>query len=223
MMENNKTLYRQVMDLILTARPGQPIYPVAIKATLKLKTTKNITKILNRVAKKPNNRYGLRKYKAGVYYSIHSRGEKYESLDGTERRLDYRGHLRTSLLFDLRTGRRIGFECGDSYYNHIGLTTQVPNITTIITNKPINENIIKDNTLALRSLVKVTGNNFKFLQVLYVLEHLREVMDINDWWEDVMLELINELSEEEKDRIIKSIETKGDSLHDNLLELLKMS
>ena len=66
-MENNRTLYRKVMDLILTARPGQPIYPVAIKATLKLKTTRNITKILNRVAKNPNNRYGLRKYKAGVY------------------------------------------------------------------------------------------------------------------------------------------------------------
>ena len=71
-MENNRTLYRGVMDLILTARPGQPIYPVAIKATLKLKTTKHITKILNRVAKNPNNRYGLRKYKAGVYYSIHN-------------------------------------------------------------------------------------------------------------------------------------------------------
>ena len=67
------------------------------------------------------------------------------------------------------------------------MTTQVPNVKTFITNKPINANIIKDNTLALRSLVRVTGNNFKFLQVLYVLEHLREVMDINDWWESVML------------------------------------
>ena len=143
-MENNKTLYRQVMDLILTARPGQPIYPVAIKATLKLKTTRNITKILNRVAKNPNNKYGLRKYKTGVYYSIHNKGEKYEGLDGTERRFDYKEYLRTSMLFDLKTGKRIGFECGDSYYNHIGLTTQVPNVKTIITNKPINENIIKD-------------------------------------------------------------------------------
>ena len=220
-MENNKTLYRQVMDLILTARPGQPIYPVAIKATLKLKTTRNITKILNRVAKNPNNKYGLRKYKAGVYYSIHNKGEKYEGLDGTERIFDYKEYLRTSMLFDLKTGKRIGFECGDSYYNHIGLTTQVPNVKTIITNKPINENIIKDNTLALRSLVRVTGNNFELLRVLYVLEHLREVMDLNDWWGDVMLELINELSEKERDRIIKTIESKRDDIYDKLLELLR--
>ena len=220
-MENNRTLYRQVMDLILTARPGQPIYTVAIKATLKLKTTKNITKILNRVAKNPNNRYGLRKYKAGVYYSIHNKGEKYEGLDGTERIFDYKEYLRTSMLFDLKTGKRIGFECGDSYYNHIGLTTQVPNVKTIITNKPINENIIKDNTLALRSLVRVTGNNFELLRVLYVLEHLREVMDLNDWWGDVMLELINELSEKERDRIIKTIESKRDDIYDKLLELLR--
>ena len=220
-MENNRTLYRQVMDLILTARPGQPIYPVAIKATLKLKTTRNITKILNRVAKNPNNKYGLRKYKAGVYYSIHNKGEKYEGLDGTERIFDYKEYLRTSMLFDLKTGKRIGFECGDSYYNHIGLTTQVPNVKTIITNKPINENIIKDNTLALRSLVRVTGNNFELLRVLYVLEHLREVMDLNDWWGDVMLELINELSEKERDRIIKTIESKRDDIYDKLLELLR--
>ena len=220
-MENNRTLYRQVMDLILTARPGQPIYPVAIKATLKLKTTKHITKILNRVAKNPNNRYGLRKYKAGVYYSIHNKGEKYEGLDGTERRFDYKEYLRTSMLFDLKTGKRIGFECGDSYYNHIGLTTQVPNVKTIITNKPINENIIKDNTLALRSLVRVTGNNFRVLQILYVLEHLREVMDINEWWESVILRLINNLSEGHREQVIKSIESKGDILHANLLELLR--
>lgn len=218
-MENNKTLYRQVMDLILTARPGQPIYPVAIKATLKLKTTKNITKILNRVAKNPNNRYGLRKYKAGVYYSIHNKGEKYEGLDG-EVRLKVIEHYKNTLLFDIKTGKRIGFECGHSYYNRIGLTTQVPRGSTIVTNKPGLDRTVNYTILSEKSKRYVTGNNFKVLRLLYVIEHLNEVMSINEWWLEIIKKQISMLTEREimeLSRLIVGLK----NLDEEVLEILR--
>ena len=218
-MENNRTLYRKVMDLILTARPGQPIYPVAIKATLKLKTTRNITKILNRVAKNPNNKYGLRKYKAGVYYSIHNKGEKYEGLDG-EVGFKVIEHYRNTLLFDIKTGKRIGFECGHSYYNHIGLTNQVPRGSTIVTNKPGLDRTVNYTILSEGSRRYVTGNNFKVLRLLYVIEHLNEVMSINEWWVEVIKKQISMLTEKEIMELFKL--TVGlKNLDEEVLEILR--
>ncbi len=162
-------IYKLVLESIKQYPKGEPIFIDEIKKYViekykdeeKEKTSKNINVILNRLKKE-----GLVKsdYK-GVYYrpEISIFGE----VGCSQTRL-----IQLKYLKD-RNGNIKGYITGAKLFNKIGLTTQVPNVTDIVTNeckyhKQYDEKL---RTYITKPKIKITNENYRYLQFIDILEN----------------------------------------------------
>ena len=162
-------IYKLVLESIKQYPKGEPIFIDEIKKYVikkykdeeKEKISKNINVILNRLKKE-----GLIKsdYK-GVYYrpEISIFGE----VGCSQTRL-----IQLKYLQD-RNGNIKGYITGAKLFNRIGLTTQVPNVTDIVTNeckyhKQYDEKL---RTYITKPKIEITNENYRYLQFIDILEN----------------------------------------------------
>lgn len=73
-------------------------------------------------------------------------------------------------------GQRCGYVCGVMFANQLGLTTQVPMICEVVTNKATNDyrevKLASSLLILRRPRVKVTDNNYRKLQLLDLLKDI---------------------------------------------------
>ncbi len=151
---------------------GQPIYMEEIKNTIlklnneiklnKEKVFKNINVIINRLVKAGY----IKIFYKGIYYKPKTNifGEVY---------LDTDIIIEQKYLKD-KEGNFKGYIYGAKVYNLLGLTTQVPNGVTIVTNECKNNNIYTNTNLNVtirKPKIQINNDNYMYLQLLDVLEN----------------------------------------------------
>ena len=123
-----------------------------------------------------------------------------------------------------KNGNVKGYIKGEKLFNAFGLTTQVPNITHIVTNEWKNANIYKNqylNVLVSRPKIEITNKNYKYLQFIDLLNDIDNIYIEVDNYEDIIYNFIlqNEL---EFEKILKYIrETKNVKIMSKLLILAR--
>ncbi len=159
---------KYIDDFVKNVKLRMPIYTDDIYAYVKLnlpnvsKATFNMT--LQRYQK--NNPDFIR-YRKGIYYkSMHTPfGDS--GIDVVE--LIKRKYLETH-------DEIIGYESGPSYMNKIGLTTQMPNMTYIVTSKARYAKKDKEVGICLlKPVIRVSNDNYRYLQLLDMLENKMNV------------------------------------------------
>lgn len=151
---------------------GEPIYIEEIKENvLKLnedtqenqyKLSRNINVIVNRLIKRGN----IKKFYKGIYYKPKKNifGEVY---------LDSDVLIEQKYLKDKHENIK-GYIYGAKLYNLLGLTTQVPNGLQIVTNECKNNNKYTNTNLNVtikKPKIKITNDNYRYLQLLDILEN----------------------------------------------------
>ena len=144
--------------------------------------SKNINVILNRLKKE-----GIIKaeYK-GVYYKpiINMFGEM---------GLDHRKLIKLKYLKD-RQGNTKGYIVGAKLYNKLGLTTQVPNVTEIVTNeckyhKQYDERL---RVYINKPKIKITNENYIYLQFIDILSNKENINIEIENANEIIYEIIKE-------------------------------
>lgn len=73
-------------------------------------------------------------------------------------------------------GQRCGYICGVMFANQLGLTTQVPMVCEVVTNKATNDyrevKLASSSVILRRPRVRVTDENFRLLQLLDLLKDI---------------------------------------------------
>lgn len=112
------------------------------------------------------------RYKKGIYYKSKQTPFGVCGIDMTEL-------IRKTYLYD---GKKvIGYETGPSYMNKIGLTTQMPKFTFIATeNNRLNAAGEDDGVYLIAPVMNVTENNFRYLQLLDMLDNRFKVKIENE-------------------------------------------
>lgn len=107
------------------------------------------------------------RYRKGIYFKAVQTPFGYCGIDETEL-------IRRAYISD---GEEIiGYESGPSYMNKLGLTTQMPAFTYIVTTKARYSSENKGaNLYLLKPVTKVNKENFKYLQFLDILENKMRV------------------------------------------------
>lgn len=103
------------------------------------------------------------RYQKGIYY-------KTTSTPFGKAEINYTELVKRVYLFD--TNEVFGYETGPSFMNKIGLTTQVPAHTYIATERARSTITLgKDRLVLLKPVVKVTKDNYHYLQFLDLLDN----------------------------------------------------
>lgn len=125
------------------------------------KATFNMT--LQRYAKKRDD---FLRYQKGIYYKT------FQTQFGTAG-IDMMALIRKTYL--LNGNEVIGYESGPSYMNKLGLTTQMPKLTYIVTQKARFNTEKTDELFLVKPTVKITDENYRYLQFLDVLDNKMQV------------------------------------------------
>lgn len=125
------------------------------------KATFNMT--LQRYAQK---RADFLRYKKGIYYKT------FQTPFGTAG-IDTMMLIKKTYL--LNGNEVIGYESGPSYMNKLGLTTQMPKFTYIVTQKARFNTEKTDELFLVKPTVKITDENYRYLQFLDVLDNKMQV------------------------------------------------
>lgn len=126
------------------------------------KATFNMT--LQRYAQK---RADFLRYKKGIYYKT------FQTPFGTAG-IDTMTLIKKTYL--LNGNEVIGYESGPSYMNKLGLTTQMPKFTYIVTQKVrFNTEDEADGLFLMKPTVKITDENYRYLQFLDILDNKMKV------------------------------------------------
>ena len=117
-----------------------------------------------------------------------------------------------------------GYIAGEKLYYQLGLTTQIPNMTTIVTNNCDNkyDYIVKSlNIIIRKSVIDINRFNYKYLQLIDILSNIEKNNIDNNNYEKVLYEFIkkNKLSYEKILRYIR--ETNNKRCLDTLLKIAK--
>lgn len=104
-----------------------------------------------------------------------------------------------------KNGERIAYITGTSFYNSIGLTTQIPRIIKIASrDKRIYISTKNVKATPVKSYVDVTDSNYNLLQILDALKDFKSIQDLNiDSAILVLKSVLSKLSFEEKQDIIQ--------------------
>jgi hypothetical protein len=111
----------------------------------------------------------------------------------------------TPYLFE--KGKRIAYITGMSYYNAIGLTTQVPNVIKIASRKKrIYISIKAIKAMPVKSYVEVTNTNYRYLQLLDALKDFNSILDIDKKSAiTILMNKIKDFSSKEIQKVIKYV------------------
>jgi hypothetical protein len=132
---------------------------------------------------------GLERYQKGIYY-------KAQETPFGKTKLNPAHVIRDRYL--VRNGQTIGYETGPSFYNKLGLTTQLPKYRTYATNVIKQKGYRVDEKMGVilhRPPTKITDGNHQYLQLLDVIEN-KDKLTVDTWVSDqILLEYIrkNEL------------------------------
>ena len=123
------------------------------------------------------------RYKKGIYYKTVNTPFGAAGIDATE--LIKRKYL-------VNGGEVIGYESGPSYMNKIGLTTQLPNMTYIVTTKTRYETEDRENGIYLmKPVIKINRDNYRYLQLLDVLNNRMKVRIEADNYQEILRKQID--------------------------------
>lgn len=178
----------------------------------KQKIFANINVIINRL----NSENIIKTFTKGIYY------KPIKNIFG-EMPLDKEKVINKKYLQD-ENNNVIGYITGVKLFNQLGLTTQVPNITTIVTNNCNNKYDYKVeclNIIIRKSVLKVNNDNYSYLQFIDILLNKEKVNIEIDNYQEILYNYIiqNNLDFE---RIIKyARETENKKVLDYLLVLAR--
>ncbi len=159
-----------VVNYINNCEKNEPIFIEDIKAYImqfyseseKKNVFNNIKAILNRLTKENTIKVAYK----GIYYipKVNIFGEI---------PLAIRKIVQYKYLVD-KLGNIKGYITGATLFNKVGLTTQVPNLTDIVTNECKNYNKYTNqylNTTIRKPKINVTTENYKYLQLFDLIEN----------------------------------------------------
>ena len=212
-----------VIEYINTFKMNEPIYlenirKYVIENIKRIKEDdydkiyKNINVIINRL----NKENYIKTFTKSIYY------KPIKNVFG-EMPLDKSKIIKKKYLKD-EDGNVNGYIAGEKLYYQLGLTTQIPNMTTIVTNNCDNkyDYIVKSlNIIIRKSVIDINRFNYKYLQLIDILSNIEKINIDNNNYEKVLYEFIkkNKLSYE---KILKYIrETNNKRCLDTLLKIAK--
>lgn len=104
-----------------------------------------------------------------------------------------------------KNNKRIAYITGTSFYNSIGLTTQIPRIIKIASrDKKVYISTKNVRATPVKSYVDVTNSNFNLLQILDALKDFKSIQDLNiDSAIVILKSIISKLSGKNKQNLIK--------------------
>lgn len=175
-----------------------------------IKIKKNINVIMNRL----NNEKKIKTFYKGIYY------KPQKNIFG-EMPLDKDKVIRKKYLED-KKGNIKGYISGAKLFNKLGLTTQVPNITEIVTNEAtgINKyNNKKLNIIIKTPKIKLNNQNYLYLQLIEIIANKEKINIENKNYYEIIIKFIKE-NNLDFEKIIKySRETKNKKVMDVLYEI----
>ena len=175
-----------------------------------IKIKKNINVIMNRL----NNEKKIKTFYKGIYY------KPQKNIFG-EMPLDKDKVIRKKYLED-KKGNIKGYISGAKLFNKLGLTTQVPNITEIVTNEAtgINKyNNKKLNIIIKTPKIKLNNQNYLYLQLIEIIANKEKINIESKNYYEIIMKFIKE-NNLDFEKIIKySRETKNKKVMDVLYEI----
>lgn len=175
-----------------------------------IKIKKNVNVIMNRL----NNEKKIKTFYKGIYY------KPQKNIFG-EMPLDKDKVIRKKYLED-KKGNIKGYISGAKLFNKLGLTTQVPNITEIVTNEAtgINKyNNKKLNVIIKAPKVKLNNQNYLYLQLIEIIANKEKINIESKKYYEIIMKFIKE-NNLDFEKIIKySRETKNKKVMDVLYEI----
>lgn len=213
-----------VMDYIEKCEENQPIYLEDIKNYV-LKNvkkynveedTEKVCNSINVIVNRLNKENFIKTFTKGIYYKpiVNVFGEM---------PLDKNRIIEEKYLIDQK-GNVNGYIAGEKLYNELGLTTQIPKITTIVTNNCNNKydyTVEYLNIIIKKSIVEINKFNYKYLQFIDVLSNIEKInIEIKNY-EKVLYEFIKK-NKLDFEKILKYIrETNNKKCLDILLKIAK--
>lgn len=126
------------------------------------------------------------RYQKGIYYKTRQTPFGSVGIDTAE--LIRRTYLTSN-------NEVIGYESGPSYMNKIGLTTQMPNMTYIVTTKTrYTTEDKKDGLYLIKPVVQINRDNYRYLQFLDILENKMKVKIEADNYQEILRKQINKFN-----------------------------
>ena len=175
-----------------------------------IKIKKNVNVIMNRL----NNEKKIKTFYKGIYY------KPQKNIFG-EMPLDKDKVIRKKYLED-KKGNIKGYISGAKLFNKLGLTTQVPNITEIVTNEAtgINKyNNKKLNIIIKAPKVKLNNQNYLYLQLIEIIANKEKINIESKNYYEIIMKFIKE-NNLDFEKIIKyTRETKNKKVMDVLYEI----
>ena len=118
------------------------------------------------------------RYQRGVYYKTVHTPFGVAGIDTTE--LIKRTYL-------VNGDEVIGYESGPSYMNKIGLTTQMPNMTYIVTTRTrYTTEDKKDGIYLIKPVIQINRDNYRYLQLLDMLDNKMKVKIEADNYREIL-------------------------------------
>lgn len=157
-----KTIMKLINEYIDNIDNGYPIFTSDIHNYVLNEIEDAKPLVINEyISRYENNNDNFMRYKKGIYYKC------IDTFFG-KTKIKQSELIRRLYLEDDK--EVYGYETGPSFINRMGLTTQIPKFTYFATNK--NRSDKCSNTIELvKPMVKVTKENFKYLQILDVISN----------------------------------------------------
>ena len=186
---NKMNCHNVILNYIQNCEKNEPIFIEDIKKYImqfykeeeKEKIFNNVKEILNRLSK---DNIIKTAYK-GIYYIPKT------NIFG-EVPLANSKIIRYKYLVD-KFGNIKGYITGAILFNKVGLTTQVPNIIEIVTNECKNNNKYKNkylNVVIRRSKIEINNENYKYLQLIDLLENRDNIYIEVDTIDEIIYDFI---------------------------------
>jgi hypothetical protein len=123
------------------------------------------------------------RYKKGIYYKTVHTPFGVAGIDSTEL-------IKKTYL--VNGEEIIGYESGPSYMNKIGLTTQMPNMTYIVTMRTRYTTPDKEYEIYLiKPTIKINKDNYRYLQLLDILDNKMKVKIEADNYKEILRKQIS--------------------------------
>lgn len=123
------------------------------------------------------------RYQKGIYYKTVRTPFGVAGIDTTE--LIKRMYL-------VNKDEIIGYESGPFYMNKIGLTTQMPNMTYIVTTRTrYTTRDKKDGIYFIKPVIQINRNNYRYLQLLDMLDNKMKVKIEADNYKEILRKQID--------------------------------
>ena len=173
----------------------------------------NINVIINRM----NSEKKIKTYSKGIYYKPTNNILGEMPLDKTK--IINKKYLKNN------NGKINGYITGEKLFNQLGLTTQIPNTTIIVTNNYNRKDDYKVeylNIILRKSKIKITNENYQYLQLIDILANKDKINIKNKKYNEIIYNEYIIKNKLDFEKIIKyARETKNKKILEKLFILAK--